>query len=461
MTDPAPVQIFFCKPPLHGRVKTRLAPLLGEAGACEIYKRLLADTLARFHDRPYVLYSAEKENADLFQEFLRPGSRVEVQMGGDLGARMAHAIFREARIGGDKDLRDVLLSGVDIPGYTTSTADAARALLLSHDAVLGPARDGGYYLIGFSARALRRFADEEGFHRLFARIPWSTNSVFEEQEARLRDAGLSIGHLPMLDDIDTPADFLRLRRDAGLPFPDIRAVLPVLNEQETLPRVLSDLQESGMLEEIICADNGSTDGSPRIAVNHRARLTICTEPGYGATCLTALADIRERGGCDIVLFSDADGSDDPDALAGLLSPILSGAADIVLGVRTEAPGEEGAVPPHARFGNLLACTLIRIFYGHLYHDLGPFRAVRWTALEQLQMDDRNFGWTVQMQVRALQTGLSIREVPVRARRRRGGRSKVSTTVRGSFRAGWVIITTIFRELRRNHGRRKGKAEDRG
>lgn len=457
MTDPSALQIFFCKPPVPGRVKTRLASFVGGDFACEIYKHLLSSTLDRFRNREYVLYSADAGGISLFRDLARPGARIEIQEGSDLGSRMAHALFREGRA--DDAARSVILCGVDIPGYSTDLADESAQLLATNDVVLGPAADGGYYLIGFSAGTMARLASRDDCKNLFAGMTWSEPTVFEEQKRRLAAAGFSIGILPVLSDVDTPDDLLRLRLEYDLPFPDIRAVLPVLNERDTLSGVLSDLVSSRMFNEIICADNGSTDGSVEIAASHGVRITSCLERGYGAACLTALDDIRSRGGCDIVLFLDADGSDDPGALTELLSPVIRGDADMVLGVRAEVPEEPGAVPPHARFGNLLACTLIRIFYRHTYHDLGPFRALRWSALEQMEMDDRNFGWTVQMQVRALQTGARVREVPVRARRRRGGKSKVSTTVRGSFRAGWVIISTIFRELWRNHERRKGEAEN--
>lgn len=148
------------------------------------------------------------------------------------------------------------------------------------------------------------------------------------------------------------------------------------------------------------------------------------------------------------MFLDADFSDDPTEMTRLLDPIVHDEADLVIGSRVLGCAEPGALTPQQRFGNALACRLMRWLYGAEFTDLGPFRAIRYDALQRLQMDDWNFGWTVQMQIRAARLGLRSREVPV-SYRRRVGKSKISGTVRGVVLAGTKIISTIFLELRRS------------
>jgi len=140
---------------------------------------------------------------------------------------------------------------------------------------------------------------------------------------------------------------------------------------------------------------------------------------------------------------DADWSDHPEELPGLIAPILAGEADLVIGSRILGRREPGALLPQARAGNLVACAMIRLLYGHRFTDLGPFRAIRWEALERLQMSDPNFGWTAEMQVKALRHGLRCTEVPV-SYRRRVGVSKITGTVSGTIRAGYKILWTVLR-----------------
>jgi hypothetical protein len=157
--------------------------------------------------------------------------------------------------------------------------------------------------------------------------------------------------------------------------------------------------------------------------------------------LSALAHLRQDPPA-IVLFMDADRSDDASEIPGLLRPILAGEADLVIGSRTRGAHEPGALLPQARFGNWLATGWIRAWYGFQYTDLGPFRAIRWQALERIGMRDRDWGWTLEMQVRALQEGMRVTEIPVRYRRR-VGQSKISGTLLGSARAGRKILWTLW------------------
>lgn len=447
------VQILFARPPEAGRVKTRLARVLGERRALLVYESLLTRAIAQFSSEQLFVYSAEADSRGLLAQLMqRTGAAraaLGVQSGADLGERMARALAAVAReIAPREPDAVVLLAGTDIPGYTLEIAQAAaRALDTPADVVLGPTFDGGYYLIGMRAAFA---ADEARMLRLFTDLPWSTPETLRRQRERLEAEGLRTIAITTLQDVDEFAD-LAAAVDGGADFlraglPDVRAVLPVLNEAENLPHVLPALRASPWIREVLVADNGSTDDSPRIALELGARVTRCPERGYGATCLAALADIAARGGCDAVVFLDADGSDDPADLDQLLAPIFRGEAQFVLGARTGPLAAPGALLPHQRAGNALATWLIRLFWGRRYEDLGPYRALTWNALESLAMDDRNYGWTIQMQIRAHQRGLTVVEAPVHARRRISGKSKVTGTVIGSIQAGRIILTVIFREF---------------
>ena len=233
----------------------------------------------------------------------------------------------------------------------------------------------------------------------------------------------------------------------------VSVIIPVFNERESLPLVVGDIPR-GLVAEIVVVDNGSTDGTDLVAqdmgsrggpsgpsIAPPVRLVREARRGYGSACLAGLAALEESPP-DVVVFLDGDYSDHPEEMPELLSAIDRG-ADLVIGSRTLGRHEPGALLPQARFGNRLACFLIRILYGHRYTDLGPFRAVRWDACRRLRMRDPTFGWTCEMQVKALREGLRVAEVPV-SYRRRVGVSKITGTVSGTLRAGWKIIGTILR-----------------
>jgi hypothetical protein len=218
----------------------------------------------------------------------------------------------------------------------------------------------------------------------------------------------------------------------------VAVVIPALDEEASLPRVLGDLPPV----RVVVVDNGSSDGTARVAAAAGAEVVREPRRGYGRACLAGLAHLRADPP-DVVAFLDADYSDHPEELPALLAPIAEGAADLVIGSRVLGEREAGSLLPQARFGNFLACTLIRWIYRQRYTDLGPFRAIRWSALESLEMADTDFGWTVEMQVKAARRGLRVAEVPVRYRRRIG-RSKITGTVAGTVRAGAKILYTVFR-----------------
>jgi glycosyltransferase involved in cell wall biosynthesis len=223
---------------------------------------------------------------------------------------------------------------------------------------------------------------------------------------------------------------------------DIAVVIPARDEEDALPAVLAAIPRD-RVGTVLVVDNGSADRTADVA--RTAGATVIHEPrrGYGAACLAGIAALRERPP-EIVAFLDADGSDDPSELPRLVEPIDAGHAELVIGSRVLGTMERGALTPVQRFGNGLATRLLGICFGAHCTDLGPFRVIRWTVLERLGMRDRDFGWTVEMQARAARLGVKAIEVPVSSRRRRGGRSKISGTVRGAAAAGWKILWTIAR-----------------
>lgn len=226
--------------------------------------------------------------------------------------------------------------------------------------------------------------------------------------------------------------------------PAVALIIPALDEEHAIGALLDGVDRR-LVRDVIVGDNGSRDGTADVARQRGAEVVNVSERGYGAACAGALAQLREDVG--IVLFMDADGSDDPAEIAKLLAPIEDNRADLVIGSRTLGIIDPGALTPQQRFGNWLATHLIALLYRHRYTDLGPFRAIRRSLLDDIIMRDRRYGWTVEMQVRALQLGARVTEVPVRYRKR-VGKSKISGTVMGVVRAGWGIVSTIFKLLHR-------------
>jgi glycosyltransferase involved in cell wall biosynthesis len=223
--------------------------------------------------------------------------------------------------------------------------------------------------------------------------------------------------------------------------PKISVVIPAYNEEESLPHVLNDLPQD-RLHQIIVVDNRSTDRTAEVARENGAAVVHEKRQGYGRACLAGMAVLENP---DIVVFLDGDYSDYPEEIDLLVEPILKDEADFIVGSRMILKESRGALLPQARYGNMLAVFLIRLFFGHRYTDLGPFRAIRYESLRAIGMRDKNFGWTVEMQIKAIKSELRIREIPVRYRMRIGV-SKITGTVSGTFKAGTKIIYTIFKYL---------------
>lgn len=226
---------------------------------------------------------------------------------------------------------------------------------------------------------------------------------------------------------------------------DIRVIIPAFNEQNAVGLVVDEIPKD-WVSEIIVVDNGSSDDTFAQAVRSGATALRENRRGYGQACLRGMEHIaNSTTQPDIVVFLDGDHSDYPAQLPELVQPILSGEVDLVIGSRALGQKEKGSMTPQQVFGNWLATTLIRWFYGVSYTDLGPFRAVRYSSLMALGMTDTNYGWTVEMQLKAAKLKLRTLDVPVNYRQRIGV-SKVSGTVKGTIMAGYKIIFTIFRHL---------------
>lgn len=221
----------------------------------------------------------------------------------------------------------------------------------------------------------------------------------------------------------------------------IIVVIPAYNEERSIGLVVAAIPRPPV-NGIIVANNNSTDRTAEVASAAGAEVVNELEAGYGAACHRGVSAAQQRG-AELIVFIDGDYSDYPEEIPTLIAPIVSGEVDMVIGSRILGQRERGALTPQQRFGGWLACKLMRLFFGARYTDLGPFRAITMTALDRINMQDRNYGWTVEMQIKAVRAGLRVKEIPVRYRKRIG-KSKISGTVKGVVMAGYKIITTIFK-----------------
>ncbi|MDB4075226.1 MAG: glycosyltransferase family 2 protein [Crocinitomicaceae bacterium] len=223
--------------------------------------------------------------------------------------------------------------------------------------------------------------------------------------------------------------------------PTITVIIPAFNEEKSIGKVVSDIPRD-LVEHVIVVNNNSNDNTVEVAKS--AGAIVMDEPrrGYGWACLKGIEKSRELK-TDIVVFMDGDYSDYPEEIVKVIAPILEDNHDMVIGSRVLGKREKGSLTPQQVFGNRLATKLIRLFYGARFTDLGPFRAIKSDALEQLKMADKTYGWTIEMQIKASKEKMKFCEVPVNYRKRIGV-SKVSGTIKGTVLAGIKIIFAIFK-----------------
>lgn len=225
----------------------------------------------------------------------------------------------------------------------------------------------------------------------------------------------------------------------------IVVIIPAINEQDSIGKVINEIPE-GLVEEVIVCNNGSTDLTEKNAIAAGATVLNESRKGYGYACLKGMQYLTQKEiKPDIIVFIDGDYSDYPSEMPKVLQPILDDKADFVIGSRALGKKEKGSMTFPQVFGNWLATRLMRLFHRVKYSDLGPFRAIRYESLMALGMKDKTFGWTIEMQIKAAKNKLRHTEVPVNYKKRIG-KSKVSGTVKGTIMAGYKIILTIFKYL---------------
>jgi glycosyltransferase involved in cell wall biosynthesis len=225
----------------------------------------------------------------------------------------------------------------------------------------------------------------------------------------------------------------------------IDVIIPAYNEQCSVGKVIEDIPKS-FVREIIVVNNNSSDETSKNAIKAGATVFNEAKQGYGYACLKGIAHCEQKSQKpDIIVFLDADYSDHPEELPEVVKPIIDDGFDMVIGSRALGEKESGSMTPQQVFGNWLATRLMRIFYRVRYSDLGPFRAIKFDKLLELKMEDKTYGWTIEMQIKAAKLGMKTREVPV-TYRKRIGKSKVSGTVKGTVFAGVKIILAIFKYL---------------
>jgi glycosyltransferase involved in cell wall biosynthesis len=223
----------------------------------------------------------------------------------------------------------------------------------------------------------------------------------------------------------------------------VKVIIPAFNEENGIGQVIREIPPN-LVSEIIVVNNGSTDNTELIAKAAGATVLHEAVPGYGRACLNGIEYLKHAHPLpDVIIFLDADHSDYPEEIPDILSPIIEGKADLVIGSRALGKREDGSMTPQQIFGNWLATRLLKLFYGVTFTDLGPFRAIRYSTLIELEMQDKTYGWTVEMQLKAAKKGFISVEVPVQYRKRIGF-SKISGTVKGTIMAGYKILATIFK-----------------
>jgi len=222
----------------------------------------------------------------------------------------------------------------------------------------------------------------------------------------------------------------------------VSVIIPALNEEEPIAEVVRRCLATGLVNEVLVVDNGSTDRTAERAREEGARIIMEPEAGYGRACAAGIRSLSRE--CQVIVFLDGDGSDCPELMDGLVRPIADNQYDFVIGSRTRGEREPGSMNFQQIFSGRVAGLLLYLLYRVKYTDMCPFRAIRRDALNRLGMKEQTYGWNLEMQMRAARAQLRILEIPVNHRCRVGGESKVSGTMRGTFIAGTRIITTFLR-----------------
>ncbi|WP_026976294.1 glycosyltransferase family 2 protein [Flavobacterium tegetincola] len=222
----------------------------------------------------------------------------------------------------------------------------------------------------------------------------------------------------------------------------IKVIIPAFNEEQSIGKVIQEIPQ--LVSEVIIVNNNSTDATAKVALEYGATVLSEQRKGYGYACLKGMDYIsKQEIKPDIIVFLDGDYSDYPEELTKIIQPILDGTADFVVGARVAALREEGSMTPQQIFGNKLATVLMKLFFGSKFTDLGPFRAIKYDTLLALKMQDKTYGWTVEMQLKVLKKKMAYAEIPVHYKNRIGV-SKVSGTLKGTVMAGIKIIGWIFK-----------------
>ncbi len=450
--------IIFAKLPRAGKVKTRLGTEIGMDAASKLYEQFIRFLFKRLSgsnvaDKIVFAVSPRSQLAEFARAFPGANAYIPQYESANLGLRMQQAFSWGFTHGANK----VVIIGSDSPNLPLNRIRQAFQALEQNQVVLGPADDGGYYLIGADAV----------YPRIFENIPWSTSQVLTKTLHTLQSNGLAYELLEPFYDVDDLEGLKRLKQQSPQFFAEpgvlatfiedepamdeikvtaantkrVVVLIPALNEEKSIGKVLQALPRNSQIIPIV-ADNGSSDDTARVARENGARVVFEPRRGYGWACLAAMQE-AEKCHPDIAVFLDADFSDYPQEIDKLIEPILANRADLVIGSRVLGKSDPGALLPQARFGNWLASFLISLFWRFKYTDLGPFRAIRWEALKALQMEDKTYGWTVEMQIKALIMGLRVTEIPV-SYRKRIGKSKVTGTFSGTVKAGAKILWTIFK-----------------
>ncbi len=223
----------------------------------------------------------------------------------------------------------------------------------------------------------------------------------------------------------------------------VDVIIPAYNEEHSIGKVIGDIPKN-LVRHILVCNNGSSDDTKNVALHHGAIVLDQPTKGYGNACLKGIEFLKQESTPpDIVVFMDGDYSDYPAEIKYIIDPIMNDGYDLIIGSRALGNLEKGSMTPQQIFGNWLATTLIKLIYKYEFTDLGPFRGISWDKLIDIEMEDRDFGWTVEMQVKAAKFKLKSKEVPVNYRKRIGV-SKVSGTIKGTILAGYKILWTIFK-----------------